>query len=208
MSNPSSAKKGRHVSINVDAADEHRGSGSATNHGPGARKSSLRQPLLPQNSPIRHSSSCQMLGDALAKYIESDEEETSPKGDENKPPFSSSPMAVDPEGSQKRRLMRARTAPILQRNMSIHKVKQKKVTRARVLMLQAALALLFYLFLGMLIYALQRDDFRGYRTHPIIDSMYFSMVTMTTTGERFGNALPEVPAFFGRPLWKVLEAFL
>lgn len=191
MAKKGSSKAGKHVTINVDPTDDIRRSGTGR-EGLASTKAALRQPLMPQKAspPLRQSSSCQMLGDALAQYVNSDEEDK--ETDSSHTDFDSdfprsSPRnksnGVDPEASQKRRLLRARTAPILARGTSIHKVKQKKVTRARVMMLQAAVALLVYLFLGMLTYALQRDEFRGVKTHPVVDSMYFSMVTMTTTGK-------------------------
>ncbi|GAQ82285.1 Tandem pore domain K+ channel [Klebsormidium nitens] len=193
MAKKVSAKAGKHVTINVDPPDDIRRSGAGRDS-LASTKAALRQPLIAPK-PLRQSSSCQMLGDALAQYVHSDEEDKATdssnsdfESDFPHPSSRKKSNGVDPEASQKRRLLRARTAPILARGTSIHKVKQKKVTRARVMMLQAAVALLVYLFLGMLTYALQRDEFRGVTTHPVIDSMYFSMVTMTTTG--YGDLVP------------------
>ena len=53
---------------------------------------------------------------------------------------------------------------------------------------QAAILLLFYLSLGVLIYSLKRDSFSGVETHPVVDALYFCIVTMCTIG--YGDIAP------------------
>lgn len=56
---------------------------------------------------------------------------------------------------------------------------------------QAAILLLLYLSLGVVIYSLNRDHFSGAETHPVVDALYFSIVTMCTIG--YGDIAPTTP---------------
>ncbi|KAK2970218.1 hypothetical protein RJ640_021654 [Escallonia rubra] len=56
---------------------------------------------------------------------------------------------------------------------------------------QAALLLLLYLSLGILIYSFNGDHFSGAETHPIVDALYFCIVTMCTIG--YGDIAPLSP---------------
>ncbi|GER49626.1 outward rectifying potassium channel [Striga asiatica] len=57
---------------------------------------------------------------------------------------------------------------------------------------QAALLLLVYLVLGVSIYSSFPDQFSGIETHPAIDGLYFTIVTMCTIG--YGDIAPSTPA--------------
>ncbi|XP_057461741.1 two-pore potassium channel 5 isoform X1 [Actinidia eriantha] len=59
------------------------------------------------------------------------------------------------------------------------------------LLRQAALLLLIYLSLGVLIYSFNPDHFSGVETHPVVDALYFCIVTMCTIG--YGDIAPSTP---------------
>lgn len=56
---------------------------------------------------------------------------------------------------------------------------------------QAVLLLFMYLSLGVVIYSLNRDKFSGIETHPVVDALYFCIVTMCTIG--YGDIAPQTP---------------
>ncbi|OWM75468.1 hypothetical protein CDL15_Pgr021632 [Punica granatum] len=53
---------------------------------------------------------------------------------------------------------------------------------------QAFVFLCIYLFIGVAIYSFNRDHFSGLETHPVIDALYFCIVTMCTIG--YGDIAP------------------
>ncbi|XP_057797688.1 two-pore potassium channel 3-like [Salvia miltiorrhiza] len=53
---------------------------------------------------------------------------------------------------------------------------------------QGVVLLIMYLSLGVVIYSLSRDDFKGSETHPVVDALYFCIVTMCTIG--YGDITP------------------
>lgn len=53
---------------------------------------------------------------------------------------------------------------------------------------QGVVLLIMYLSLGVVIYSLSRDDFKGNETHPVVDALYFCIVTMCTIG--YGDITP------------------
>lgn len=53
---------------------------------------------------------------------------------------------------------------------------------------QAIVLLLLYLSLGVVIYWLNRDHFLAIQTHPVVDALYFCIVTMCTIG--YGDITP------------------
>ncbi|KAF4371727.1 hypothetical protein G4B88_030831, partial [Cannabis sativa] len=56
---------------------------------------------------------------------------------------------------------------------------------------QAFFLLLIYLSLGVLIYSFNTDHFSGVETHPVVDALYFCIVTMCTIG--YGDIAPLTP---------------
>ncbi|KAG8389624.1 hypothetical protein BUALT_Bualt02G0248400 [Buddleja alternifolia] len=56
---------------------------------------------------------------------------------------------------------------------------------------QAAILLIIYLSLGVLIYSFNPDHFSGVETHPVVDALYFCIVTMCTIG--YGDIAPLTP---------------
>ncbi|KAJ0265124.1 Two-pore potassium channel 5 [Hirschfeldia incana] len=56
---------------------------------------------------------------------------------------------------------------------------------------QAILLLIVYLTLGVSIYSFNRDHYSGIETHPVVDALYFCIVTMCTIG--YGDIAPLTP---------------
>ncbi|GFP91268.1 two-pore potassium channel 3 [Phtheirospermum japonicum] len=57
---------------------------------------------------------------------------------------------------------------------------------------QGVILLIVYLSLGVVIYSLNRDNFRASQTHPVVDALYFCIVTMCTIG--YGDITPNSTA--------------
>ncbi|KAK6154869.1 hypothetical protein DH2020_009117 [Rehmannia glutinosa] len=57
---------------------------------------------------------------------------------------------------------------------------------------QGVMLLIVYLTLGVVIYSFNRDNFRGPETHPVVDALYFCIVTMCTIG--YGDITPDSTA--------------
>ncbi|KAI3456059.1 hypothetical protein Pfo_012722 [Paulownia fortunei] len=57
---------------------------------------------------------------------------------------------------------------------------------------QGVILLIIYLSLGVVIYSCNRDDFRATQTHPVVDALYFCIVTMCTIG--YGDITPNSTA--------------
>lgn len=55
-----------------------------------------------------------------------------------------------------------------------------------------AVLLLVYLSLGVLVYSFNSGSFSGIETHPLVDAIYFCIVTMCTIG--YGDIAPSSPA--------------
>ncbi|KFK30734.1 hypothetical protein AALP_AA6G020300 [Arabis alpina] len=56
---------------------------------------------------------------------------------------------------------------------------------------QALFLLIVYLTLGVSIYSFNRDHYSGIETHPVVDALYFCIVTMCTIG--YGDIAPLTP---------------
>ncbi|KAL3572259.1 hypothetical protein D5086_026163 [Populus alba] len=61
---------------------------------------------------------------------------------------------------------------------------------------QATFLLSMYLLLGVVIYSFNTDHFSGIETHPVVDALYFCIVTMCTIG--YGDITPLTPVTKGR----------
>ncbi|KAL3833602.1 hypothetical protein ACJIZ3_008338 [Penstemon smallii] len=57
---------------------------------------------------------------------------------------------------------------------------------------QGVILLIIYLCLGVLIYSFNRDNFSAKETHPVVDALYFCIVTMCTIG--YGDITPDTTA--------------
>ncbi|XP_010522852.1 PREDICTED: two-pore potassium channel 5 isoform X2 [Tarenaya hassleriana] len=94
-----------------------------------------------------------------------------------------------------RSLHRCRTAPA----MVVIKDLRSKTTGGRKpspvsksIIKQAMILLVVYLTLGVAIYSFNRDHYSGVETHPVVDALYFCIVTMCTIG--YGDIAPLTPA--------------
>ncbi|KAI3926361.1 hypothetical protein MKW92_049088 [Papaver armeniacum] len=57
---------------------------------------------------------------------------------------------------------------------------------------QALFLLIIYLLFGVTIYIFNKENFSGIETHPVVDAIYFSIVTLCTVG--YGDIAPLTPA--------------
>ncbi|KAL4558929.1 hypothetical protein LXL04_037134 [Taraxacum kok-saghyz] len=96
--------------------------------------------------------------------------------------------------SKKHRFHRCKTAPamvVMPENLENSSDPKPSQTDSASLVRQAALLLIMYLSLGVTIYYFNRDHFSGLETHPIVDALYFCIVTMCTIG--YGDIAPVTP---------------
>ncbi|KAK7284519.1 hypothetical protein RJT34_19265 [Clitoria ternatea] len=92
----------------------------------------------------------------------------------------------------KKKLSRCKTAPALVA-MGDHKPKTPQVPKPQTssIIRQGIWLLLVYLSIGVFIYSFNRDRFSGNETHPVVDALYFCIVTMCTIG--YGDIAPLTP---------------
>ncbi|OVA11584.1 Two pore domain potassium channel [Macleaya cordata] len=93
--------------------------------------------------------------------------------------------------TNKTNLHRSKTAPAMAaiNNLDhhLHHTKPPKFASPSIVR-QAVLLLLLYLSLGVVIYSFNRKNFSAKETHPIVDALYFCIVTMCTIG--YGDITP------------------
>ncbi|RAL44715.1 unnamed protein product [Cuscuta campestris] len=94
----------------------------------------------------------------------------------------------------KSNLHRSKTAPALAtiNDIENHQSSTPKPPVKLPIVRQAVLLLGLYLILGVAIYSLFKENFRGSETHPVVDALYFCIVTMCTIG--YGDITPDSPA--------------
>uniref|UniRef100_A0A1J3IYS0 Two-pore potassium channel 3 n=1 Tax=Noccaea caerulescens TaxID=107243 RepID=A0A1J3IYS0_NOCCA len=87
-------------------------------------------------------------------------------------------------------LHRSKTAPAMAVINDVHHPirQQKDLESSRSVVRQAFALLVVYLSLGVLIYWLNRDHYVVNQTHPVVDGLYFCIVTMCTIG--YGDITP------------------
>lgn len=96
--------------------------------------------------------------------------------------------------SNTRPLHRCRTAPAMViikdlRSKTQDNIKPSPISKS--IIKQAILLLIIYLTLGVSIYSFNRDHYSGIETHPVVDALYFCIVTMCTIG--YGDIAPLTP---------------
>ncbi|GMI72335.1 tandem-pore K+ channel 3, CA2+ ACTIVATED OUTWARD RECTIFYING K+ CHANNEL 6 [Hibiscus trionum] len=163
-------------------------------------------PLLPYLSPMKRMPPPKLhfpsLAESLSSSLNTPRQRSS--SSENIPTFReslllqnqpNSPVAPDPNIAWGRiSLHRCKTAPAMAvlmdaiNNPSIPTPKFGSESIVR----QAFILLVLYLSLGVLIYWFNCHDFLGPKTHPVVDAIYFCIVTMCTIG--FGDITPNSPA--------------
>ncbi|GAA0185493.1 ion channel [Lithospermum erythrorhizon] len=108
--------------------------------------------------------------------------------EENK---SSVDWLVDPNYAwTKNHLHRSKTAPAMAVINEIvgATVENKPYSNSQSVVRQAVLLLMLYLSLGVVIYSCYREHFIADETHPVVDALYFCIVTMCTIG--YGDITP------------------
>ncbi|PIN20120.1 hypothetical protein CDL12_07194 [Handroanthus impetiginosus] len=116
--------------------------------------------------------------------------------DEEEASFTDSPLppSASPSWAHKK-IHRSRTAPamaVMKDFRSHHPPDDPNLqSDSSSLVRQAAVLLLVYLSLGVVIYSFNSDKFSGYETHPFVDALYFCIVTMCTIG--YGDIAPLTP---------------
>ncbi|KAI4343063.1 hypothetical protein MLD38_027608 [Melastoma candidum] len=115
------------------------------------------------------------------------------------PPSSSqtlvSPLLVSqssPSFNRKTNLHRSKTAPALATINDVMARPERPQLSSQPIVRQAIILLIMYLSLGVVIYWSQRDDFSTKETHPVVDALYFCIVTMCTIG--YGDITPNSTA--------------
>ncbi|MED6168004.1 serine/threonine protein kinase [Stylosanthes scabra] len=93
----------------------------------------------------------------------------------------------------KKKLSRCKTAPamITMKEMKKNKEAEAPKPQASSVIRQGLILLVIYLSVGVAIYSFNRDRFSGIETHPVIDALYFCIVTMCTIG--YGDIAPLTP---------------
>ena len=108
---------------------------------------------------------------------------------------SASQLPIPPNAPRKQHsLHRCKTAPAIAvvrdlkpKNAQIPSPQSESSSIVR----QAFFLLLIYLSLGVVIYSFNTDHFSGVETHPLVDALYFCIVTMCTIG--YGDIAPLTP---------------
>ncbi|KAL0284454.1 UNVERIFIED_CONTAM: Two-pore potassium channel 5 [Sesamum angustifolium] len=112
----------------------------------------------------------------------------------NTPP-SSPPHPPSSSSWARKKIQRCKTAPAMAVMKDFrsphHSSTPHPQSDSSSLLRQAALLLLLYLSLGVIIYSFNRDHFSGAETHPVVDALYFCIVTMCTIG--YGDIAPLTP---------------
>ncbi|XP_044503724.1 two-pore potassium channel 5-like isoform X2 [Mangifera indica] len=107
----------------------------------------------------------------------------------------SSTTDLDKRSKKLGSLHRCKTAPamVVLRDPK-HKTPQvpKPQSESSSIIRQAVFLLSVYLLLGVAIYSFNTDNFSGVETHPVVDALYFCIVTMCTIG--YGDIAPLTPA--------------
>lgn len=94
---------------------------------------------------------------------------------------------------KKKKFRRSRTAPAMvsMNDLFESHPNESDNFESTSLVRQAAFLLVIYLSLGVVVYSFNRDYFSGIETHPVVDALYFCIVTMCTIG--YGDIAPTTP---------------
>ncbi|XP_057439156.1 two-pore potassium channel 5 [Lotus japonicus] len=109
-----------------------------------------------------------------------------------KPEIQSSTSEPFPPPKLKKKLSRCKTAPALfvMRDLKPKPPELPKPQTSSIIR-QGIWLLILYLSVGVAIYSFNRDRFSGIETHPVVDALYFCIVTMCTIG--YGDIAPLTP---------------
>ncbi|XAR72434.1 hypothetical protein NMG60_11019063 [Bertholletia excelsa] len=150
------------------------------------------------SSPSARDQSPSLLADALILPV------SSPKGvapssssdiTSNSDPLNQRSSLNEPSYSwRKGNLHRSKTAPAMAAINEVESAnagKPPQFTSSSIIR-QAFILLVIYLTCGVIIYSYNRDEFSGNETHPVVDALYFCIVTMCTIG--YGDITPSSTA--------------
>ncbi|KAG6419304.1 hypothetical protein SASPL_121520 [Salvia splendens] len=102
---------------------------------------------------------------------------------------------IDPDyPASKSNLHRSKTAPAMATINEIDHCSHEKPPQFGTpsIVKQGVILLIVYLSFGVIIYSLNMDSFNATRTHPVVDALYFCIVTMCTIG--YGDITPDSTA--------------
>ncbi|XP_050368655.1 two-pore potassium channel 3-like [Argentina anserina] len=110
------------------------------------------------------------------------------------PPTPSQGWLIDPNYSwTNTNLHRSKTAPAMAVLNEVNRRSgPKPQLSSQSIVRQAVILLMAYLALGVTIYWFNRDHFDANETHPVVDALYFCIVTMCTIG--YGDITPKTTA--------------
>lgn len=139
------------------------------------------------NSPAETS----RLLDALAQSLNSPHPTSPLARSHDFPPFTGgAPSHPQPT---KKKFHRSKTAPAMSIINELNRQAPPKPYSGSQSVIRYALVLLImYLLLGVVIYWFQRNNFLANETHPVVDAIYFCIVTMCTIG--YGDITPNTAA--------------
>ncbi|KAL7112394.1 hypothetical protein ACP275_04G001400 [Erythranthe tilingii] len=115
----------------------------------------------------------------------------------NSPPPPPPPQSSSSSSWSRKKMKRCNTAPAMaamkdfRTHHSADDPNYLRQSDSSYLLRQAAVLLILYLSLGVVIYSFNRDHFSGIETHPVVDALYFCIVTMCTIG--YGDIAPVTP---------------
>ncbi|KAH6773560.1 Ca2+ activated outward rectifying K+ channel 6 [Perilla frutescens var. hirtella] len=110
-------------------------------------------------------------------------------------PESMQSWLIDPNyPAAKSNLHRSKTAPAMATINEIDHCSHAKPPQLGTtsIVRQGVILLIIYLSFGVIIYSMNMDDFTAIRTHPVVDALYFCIVTMCTIG--YGDITPDSTA--------------
>lgn len=129
------------------------------------------------------------LGNVESERLNLDQKKT------NCDPESLQSWLIDPNyPASKSNLHRSKTAPAMATLNEIDHCSDTKPPQfgKPSIVKQGVVLLIIYLSCGVIIYSLNVDDFTATRTHPVVDALYFCIVTMCTIG--YGDITPSSTA--------------
>lgn len=154
---------------------------------------------------FKESSSSSNIVDALTLSVNSPRKSSIPSSSDLNSHFFSDKSNIDSQTQPswltdpnipwtKGNLHRSKTAPAMAVINDINHLSDEKPPQfgSPSIVRQGVLLLILYLALGVVIYSFNRQQFKANETHPVVDALYFCIVTMCTIG--YGDITPASPS--------------